>query len=64
MLPTPDSDWVEFDVSPNPLRDALLSSPLAPDAGLLAVPDGPGLGVTVDEAALEHFTTETFEVTT
>ena len=45
--------------NPNPLRDSLLADHqfrLGPD-GALAVPlDRPGLGVTVDMAALERFT--------
>ena len=44
--------------NPNPLRDSLLADHqfrLGPD-GALAVPlDRPGLGVTVDMAALERF---------
>lgn len=44
---------LEFDRNPNPLRDELLAAPmrLKPD-GTVAVPDGPGLGVTVVEEAL------------
>jgi len=49
---------IEFDRNPNPLRDSLLCDhqfSLGSD-GALAVPlDRPGLGVTVDMAALERF---------
>ena len=42
---------LEVDISDNPLRDELLREPLRPDAaGCMAVPEGPGLGVQVDEA--------------
>jgi len=45
----------EFDRSENPLRDKLLETPLDPTGGTLAVPDGPGLGVDVDEEAIEAY---------
>ena len=42
-------------LTPNPLGDALLEEPIRYDAGHLTVPEGPGLGVRVDEeAVLEH----------
>ncbi|HEU0165394.1 MAG TPA: mandelate racemase/muconate lactonizing enzyme family protein [Thermomicrobiales bacterium] len=45
----------EFPGSPNPLGDGLLTAPLHPENGYLAVPDGPGLGITFDDAKLsEH----------
>lgn len=45
----------EFDRSENPLRADLLVDPLDPTGGSLAVPDGPGLGIEVDEAAVETY---------
>lgn len=39
-------------LAPNPLGDALMTAPLRYEAGHLVVPDGPGLGITFDEAAL------------
>ena len=48
-----DAAPVEVDISPNPLRDELLGGPLRPDGnGRLPVPQGPGLGVVIDEAFL------------
>lgn len=45
----------EFSSTPNPIGDALLTAPLRPEGGVLVVPDGPGLGITFDEARLrEH----------
>ena len=44
----------EFSSTPNPLGDALLTAPLRPENGVLHVPDGPGLGITFDEAKLER----------
>ena len=40
----------EFSSTPNPIGDELLTAPLRPVAGVIHVPDGPGLGITFDEA--------------
>ena len=45
---------LEFDVGENPIRTDLLTVPLAPSDGWIAIPDGPGLGVEVDEAAVRR----------
>lgn len=45
----------------NTLADDLLTTPIDIDAGLARVPDGPGLGVTVDEAALERYRRDAVE---
>ena len=43
---------------PNPLRENLLVEPLpVPKNGLINVPQGPGLGITVNEQALARFRT-------
>jgi D-galactarolactone cycloisomerase len=47
--------WLEFDRTPHPYRMAVLSEPIAHVAGMVAVPDGPGLGVEIDRAALAAF---------
>ena len=52
-LPTPR--LLEYDVGENPLRDELLTEPLAAVSGEVAVPDGPGLGITLDEASLRRY---------
>ncbi len=45
----------EFSSSPNPIGERLLTAPLHPSNGTLQVPEGPGLGITFDEARLgEH----------
>jgi len=55
----PGRPWLEFDRSPNPLREELSAEPFAPDdEGLVAVPDGPGLGVEPDEEAIERYLVE------
>ncbi|WP_447928158.1 mandelate racemase/muconate lactonizing enzyme family protein [Vreelandella sp. EE27] len=46
--------WVEFDVSANnPLREALLTTPLSLEHGQLALPTEPGLGIAIDEDRLK-----------
>ena len=56
-LPQPltNEPLVEFDRNPNPLRDELLRAPLRLVDGCLPVPDGPGLGVQVDESLLQRY---------
>lgn len=46
---------VEYDVRENPLRDPLLVDPPRAEGGTLPLPDGPGLGLTLDEAAVSHW---------
>jgi D-galactarolactone cycloisomerase len=52
---TPTAPLLEYDRSENPLRDALLIDNLRQEGGSLPVPQGPGLGVTVDPEALRRF---------
>jgi D-galactarolactone cycloisomerase len=49
---------VEYDVGENPLRDALLATPLLPEEGYLTVPDGPGLGIALDPDAVRRLAGE------
>jgi D-galactarolactone cycloisomerase len=46
---------IEFDRSPNPLRDDLLITRFELVDGRLAIPGGPGLGVEVDMERLQHY---------
>lgn len=46
---------LELDRTPNPLREYLTTPALEPVSGSLGVPEGPGLGVEVCEAALTRF---------
>ena len=55
-IPLQNEPVIEFDRSPNPLRDRLLAEPIALVGGRVPVPQGPGLGITVDEAVLHEFT--------
>ena len=47
--------WLQFDRSPHPFGDAVLTNPFRLDAGRVAVPTDPGLGVTIDREALLRF---------
>ena len=50
----PRPPLVEYDVGHNPLRDAVLRTPLRPVEGRIAVPDAPGLGIEIDWDAVER----------
>jgi L-alanine-DL-glutamate epimerase-like enolase superfamily enzyme len=54
-LPPEQRTLVEYDINPNPLREELLTEPLWLGAGTLRVPQGPGLGVALREAALAAY---------
>ena len=45
---------VEFDRTPNPIRDDLLQAEFRLENGHLAVPTGPGFGVDIDENVLQR----------
>lgn len=51
----PREPWLEFDRTPHPYRMAVLAEPIEAVAGRVAVPQGPGLGVEIDRAALSRF---------
>ena len=44
---------MEFDQTPNPIRDDLCSIRFEQKDGFIAVPEGPGLGVEIDESVLK-----------
>ena len=52
----PNGDYFECDQDPNGLRDELTASPFyRMDGGLVTPHDGPGLGITIDEQALQRW---------
>lgn len=51
----PEPFLFEFDRSENPLRHELLDRPFDPTGGTLDVPEDPGLGISVDESAVERY---------
>ena len=46
---------LEFDRTEHPMRQAVLSMPIEHQNGLVQVPNGPGLGIEIDQACLERF---------
>jgi L-alanine-DL-glutamate epimerase-like enolase superfamily enzyme len=54
----PNSYLLEFDQNPNALRTELLDRPITPDEhGIVALPEGPGLGVRLDHETLRRYAT-------
>jgi L-alanine-DL-glutamate epimerase-like enolase superfamily enzyme len=51
---TPNQTWMEYWYGANPLGDAILTRPLRIEDGYLWVPEGPGLGIEIDEEALRQ----------
>jgi L-alanine-DL-glutamate epimerase-like enolase superfamily enzyme len=52
----PNGLVLEFDQNPNGLRDELLKEPLRTDgAGMIRLPELPGLGIELDPAAVERY---------
>jgi len=60
----PPEVMFEFDQTEHPFRDAILEERIAPDpaSGLIPVPTGPGLGVTVIPDAVAEFRTKLVEI--
>lgn len=57
-VPMQNEPAVEYERNFNPLRDELLKEEFSLTGNGVVVPSGPGLGVTVDEAVLERYTTQ------
>ncbi|MEO0429333.1 MAG: mandelate racemase/muconate lactonizing enzyme family protein [Pseudomonadota bacterium] len=53
--PEPRAPILEFDRTPMPFRQAVLTAPIEHEAGWVKVPDGSGLGIEIDRAALRRF---------
>jgi D-galactarolactone cycloisomerase len=51
----PVEPMLEFDRTEHPIRQSLLLQPIEHVNGIVRVPDGPGLGIEVDRAALARF---------
>lgn len=54
-VPVQNEPVIEFDRTRNPLRDDLLTRRVRVVDGAVVVPDGPGLGVEVDEEIVEKY---------
>jgi len=50
-----DCPFLEFNVTDQPLRTDLLRSPIRPRDGIVAVPEGPGLGIELNEATIARY---------
>jgi len=46
---------LEFDRTHNPFRQAIVTAPIEAVNGVVAIPDGPGLGIEIDREALDRF---------
>ena len=57
--PASDELFLEFGVDDNPHRSGLLATPPRVEDGWVTIPDGPGLGVEIDEDYLRHHSQET-----
>lgn len=61
----PWEPMLEFDTTHNTFRDELLTEPLdiqrqvAANRGQVAIPEGPGIGVTPDREFIRHYTVST-----
>jgi len=52
----PLEPMLEFDRSEHPFRQAIVTAPIEHENGVVQIPDGPGLGIEIDRAALKRFT--------
>lgn len=55
---TYESELLEFDQSPDPLRDDLATEPLKFEKGYVRVPDKPGLGIELDQSRIREMSGE------
>lgn len=51
----PGDPMLEFDRTPNPIREDLAVDPITNDGNTVPIPDGPGLGIEIDEDVLAAF---------
>ena len=51
----PIEPLLEFDRSEHPIRMAVLAEPIEQRGGWVEIPQGPGLGIEIDRAALQRF---------
>jgi D-galactarolactone cycloisomerase len=51
----PMPPMLEFEQTPNPLRDHLATVPIEQKNGIVKVPDGPGLGIEIDRKVLQQY---------
>jgi L-alanine-DL-glutamate epimerase-like enolase superfamily enzyme len=54
----PDLPFVEYTVSESPLRRELVRSSVTLEQGVAGIPQGPGLGVELDEQIVARYRTD------
>jgi D-galactarolactone cycloisomerase len=54
-IPLQNEPVIEFDRTHNPLRDELLNERFALVDGHVLIPDGPGLGISVNDEVLTRY---------
>jgi len=59
VRPDPIEPILEFDRTDNPFRQAVVTVPLEHVNGIVAIPDGPGLGIEINRDALKVFAPRT-----
>jgi len=59
VRPDPIEPILEFDRTDNPFRQAVVTVPLEHVNGVVAIPDGPGLGIEINRDALKAFAPRT-----
>jgi len=55
LAAAPGDPMLEFDRTPNPIREELSASPVTNDGNAVPIPDDPGLGVEIDRDVLDRF---------
>lgn len=55
----PGEPMMEFDRTPNPIREDLAVDPITNDGNTVSIRDEPGLGIKIDESVLESFRKDT-----
>lgn len=51
----PGSPMLEFDRTPNPIREDLAVDPIVNDGSVVPIPNRPGIGINIDASVLERF---------
>jgi D-galactarolactone cycloisomerase len=46
---------LEFDRNPSPLRDELACAPIRFEHGVVRIPEGPGLGIAINQGVLKRY---------
>jgi D-arabinonate dehydratase/D-galactarolactone cycloisomerase len=52
---TPNQTWMEYWYGANPIGNSIIKEPLRVENSTFYVPEGPGLGIEIDEDALRRF---------